>query len=186
MRVNKTLMITYCAIGVALNVILGEAASMLNIPLLFLDTIGTIFISAMFGIPYGIMTGVSTNLLMGLISGITAVPFALVSIAVAIIVGGMTRNGLTLKKSIVIGIVLAVVCPLIGTPIRIALFGGLTGSGTDVIIVALRAAGKELFTSTFIGAISANIVDKIISCMLVYYMIQHPIFKKVRGYRLNS
>ena len=82
---SKAKVIAMCAIAVGLNVVLGEAVSMLRIPLLFLDTMGTIFIAANFGMGYGILTGVTTNLLMGLIGGVTAIPFALVNVAVAII-----------------------------------------------------------------------------------------------------
>ena len=52
---SKARVIAMCAIAVVLNVVLGEAVSMLKIPLLFLDTMGTIFIAANFGIGYGIM-----------------------------------------------------------------------------------------------------------------------------------
>ena len=61
---SKAKVIAMCAIAVGLNVVLGEAVSMLRIPLLFLDTMGTIFIAANFGMGYGILTGVTTNLLM--------------------------------------------------------------------------------------------------------------------------
>jgi energy-coupling factor transport system substrate-specific component len=47
------------------------------------------------------------------------------------------------------------------------LFGGFTGSGADIMIAAMRAAGAEIFTSTFIGVVVSNFVDKIISCVLV-------------------
>ena len=158
---SKAKVIAMCAIAVGLNVVLGEAVSMLRIPLLFLDTMGTIFIAANFGMGYGILTGVTTNLLMGLIGGVTAIPFALVNVAVAIIVA-----------------LLAFICPMIGAPIRLALFGGFTGSGTDVVIMALRASGKEMISATYWGAVTGNLVDKIVSCLLVAWFIKLPQMKR--------
>lgn len=86
MKNNQVRMLTLCALAVGINVILGQTVSMLKIPLLFLDTMGTIFISATYGMKRGILTGFTTNLVMSLFSGILALPFALVNIAVAIIV----------------------------------------------------------------------------------------------------
>ena len=117
---TKTMII--CALAVVVNVVLGEMVSMMKIPLLFLDTIGTIFIAASFGMSYEIITRVTTNLLMEVISGPTAIPFALVNVAVAIVVSLMARGGnFTLIKAIIAGLILSFVAPMIGAPIRIVL-----------------------------------------------------------------
>ncbi|WP_099222752.1 CD3073 family putative ECF transporter S component [Listeria costaricensis] len=173
--------IAFCAIGVVLNVVVGSFVSILHIPLLFLDTIGTIFIAASFGIFYGAMTGILTNLLMCLTTGITSLPFALVNVAVAIVVGLIAKKGFTLSRALIAGLILAIVCPLIGTIIRITFFGGATGSGADVIIFILRASGQELFTSTFIATIMANLVDKVVSCLIVYFLMKQVAIKKMIG-----
>ncbi|MGL9730501.1 CD3073 family putative ECF transporter S component [Enterococcus sp. DIV0756] len=175
---SKAKIITMCAIAVGLNVVLGEAVSMMRIPLLFLDTMGTIFIAANFGMGYGILTGVTTNLLMGLFSGVTAIPFALVNVAVAIIVALFAKNGFSFGKALIAGLLLAFICPMIGAPIRLALFGGFTGSGTDVVIMALRASGKEMISATYWGAVAGNLVDKIVSCLLVAWFIKLPQMKR--------
>lgn len=175
---SKAKIITMCAIAVGLNVVLGEAVSMMRIPLLFLDTMGTIFIAANFGMGYGILTGVTTNLLMGLFSGVTAIPFALVNVAVAIIVALLAKNGFSFGKALIAGLLLAFICPMIGAPIRLALFGGFTGSGTDVVIMALRASGKEMISATYWGAVTGNLVDKIVSCLLVAWFIKLPQMKR--------
>ena len=161
------------AFGVVINVVLGTAVSWLNIPLLFLDTVGTIYISANIGMRYGILVGICTNLVLGVTAGVTAIPFALVNVAVAIVVALMAKNGFGIVKAIITGLVLAIVCPLIGTPIRLLLFGGFTGSGTDILISALRASGQEIFNATFLGTIAGNFVDKIASCVLVALLLKY-------------
>lgn len=175
---SKSKVIAMCAIAVALNVVLGEAVSMLSIPLLFLDTMGTIFIAANFGMSYGILTGVSTNLLMGMISGPLSIPFALVNVAVAVIVALLAKKGFGYKQALIAGVLLAFICPMIGAPIRLALFGGFTGSGTDIVIMALRASGKEMISATYWGAVTGNFVDKIVSCLLVAWFIKLPQMKR--------
>ena len=49
MKTSKTLILTYGVVGIVLNVVLGAAVLGLKIPLLFLDTIGTVLISVLFG-----------------------------------------------------------------------------------------------------------------------------------------
>ncbi|MGM0240394.1 MULTISPECIES: CD3073 family putative ECF transporter S component [Enterococcus] len=176
---NKTKIIIFCALAVTINVVLGEAVSMMSIPLLFLDTVGTIFIAATYGMSYGIITGVTTNLLMGLISGPLSIPFALVNIAVAIVVALCAKNGFTYKKALLAGILLSFIAPMIGAPIRLALFGGFTGSGTDVVIMALRASGKEMISSVYWGAVAGNFIDKILSCLLIAWMIKLPQMRRI-------
>ncbi len=176
-NVKKLILAALC---VAINVVLGSFVGWLAIPLLFLDTLGTIFISAYIDTKYGILVGVATNLLMGVTSGVTAIPFALVNVAVAIVVGAMAKKGFTLPKAIITGLILSVVAPLIGTPIRLALFGGFTGSGTDVMIMALLSTGESLFTSTFLSAITGNLVDKITSCLLVWYLVNNKAIKNLK------
>lgn len=164
---SKTNVLMLCALAVLLNVVLGEAVSMLKIPLLFLDTIGTIFIAATFGMRYGIMTGIVTNVVMAFWSGPLTVAFALVNVAVAIVVALIAKKGFSYPKALLAGVILAFVCPMIGAPIRLALFGGFTGSGTDIVILAIKASGQELITATYWGAVSGNVVDKIVSSLLV-------------------
>ncbi len=173
MKQSKIAPLIFCSLAVAVNVALGGIVGMMSIPLLFLDSLGTIFVSASFGIKYGILVGVASNLLMGITNGPTAIPFALVNVAVAIVVGSLAKNGFTLKNALIAGVILSIVAPLIGTPIRLALFGGFTGSGTDIVILALQATGQSLFTSTFAGAVMGNVVDKILSCVLVCLVLNN-------------
>ncbi|MCG4722921.1 hypothetical protein L0M81_13385, partial [Alistipes putredinis] len=72
---------------------------------------------------------------LGVISDPTNIPFALVNIALGVIVGFIARKkSFGYKEAILTGLLLAVVCPLIGTPISILLFGGLSGSGADLLV----------------------------------------------------
>jgi energy-coupling factor transport system substrate-specific component len=61
MKTSKTLILTYGAVGIVLNVVLGAAVSGLKIPLLFLDTIRTFLISVLFGPWWGALVGFLTN-----------------------------------------------------------------------------------------------------------------------------
>lgn len=179
---NKTMILTYSAMGIALNVLLGTVVSWLKIPLLFLDTIGTVLISVMFGPWWGVLTGGLTNVVLGATTGASAIFFGLVNMAIALVVGFMARK-FDFKKwyvAIGTGLIISVVAPLIGTPIAVAVYGGLNGSGMDFVVLWLRASGESVFASTFISRITGNLVDKTVTCLLVMMLIVRiPTFSKV-------
>jgi energy-coupling factor transport system substrate-specific component len=182
MAKNKTMILTYSAMGIALNVLLGTVVSWLKIPLLFLDTIGTVLISVLFGPWWGVLTGGLTNVVLGATTGASAIFFGLVNIAIALVVGFMARKFDFAKwyVALVTGVIISIVAPLIGTPIAVAVYGGLNGSGMDFVVLWLRASGESVFASTFISRITGNLVDKIVTCLLVMLLIVRlPTFSKV-------
>lgn len=164
----NTKKVVLASMGIIINIIFGSIVASMKIPLIFLDTIGTIFSAALLGPFFGALTGGLTNLIQGLLTNPTGIPFALVNIAVGLIVGFICKKYIfNLKVAVVTGIILAIVAPLIGTPIAIYLFGGLTGGGTDLIFAWLSKSGESIFTAAFIPRITGNIIDKIASCILV-------------------
>ncbi|MEG2869794.1 MAG: ECF transporter S component [Terrisporobacter sp.] len=168
----NTKKITFSAMCIVVNIVFGMFVSMLNIPLLFLDTIGTVLGAVVLGPFWGALVGGCTNLVLGVISGPTNIPFALVNIALGLIVGFVAKKkGFGYKEAIFTGLLLAIVCPLIGTPISILLFGGLSGSGADLLVGFLVQSGQEIFTSAFIPRILSNVVDKPLSCIMVVYFL---------------
>ncbi len=164
----NTKKVVLASMGIVINIIFGSIVGSIKIPLLFLDTIGTIFVGVVLGPFYGAITGGLTNLITGVVRNPSSIPFGLVNIAVGIIVGVLARRyEFNLKTAVMTGLILAVVAPLIGTPIAVYIFGGLTGDGSDLIFAWLAKSGKSIFTSAFIPRITGNIIDKIASCILV-------------------
>lgn len=173
MKISKTIILAYSAMGIALNVVLGTVVSWMKIPLLFLDTIGTVLISVVFGPWWGVLTGGLTNVVLGATTGASAIFFGLVNIAIALVVGIIARR-FDFRKwyiALLTGILVSIIAPLIGTPIAVAVYGGLNGSGMDLVVLWLRASGESVFASTFISRITGNFIDKIITCMLVMFLI---------------
>jgi energy-coupling factor transport system substrate-specific component len=161
------------SLGIVINIVLGTVVQALQIPLLFLDTIGTIFTAAILGPLAGALTGGLTNVIQGLITNPKDIPFAIVNIAVGLIVGFIAKKyKFNFKVAAITGIILSVVAPLLGTPIAVFIYGGVTGGGTDFIFAWLLASGQKIFVSAFIPRITGNFVDKIGSCLLVALLLQ--------------
>lgn len=172
MRNKKLNIMLMCAIAIALNIVLGIVTSGLKLPL-YLDTIGTIFIAVYFGPWYGAAVGGLTNLLTGIIFSPKDIPFLIVSVSVGLIVGFIGRKfKFNFTTALITGLILSIVCPLIGTPIGIWVYGGLTGTGLDFLFIWLKESGNSIFVSSFIPKIINNLLDKIGSCLLVYFLIK--------------
>lgn len=175
MKNRNVFVLVMCSIGIALNIVLGTIVQTINIPLLFLDTIGTIFIAVLFGPWQGAAVGTITNILTPILTGnIKDIPFFIINALVGIIVGYIARKyKFNFITAIITGIILSIICPLIGSPIAVWLYGGITGSGNDFIFLWLNKTGMDIFTSAFIPRITGNLIDKIGSCILVFLSLRY-------------
>lgn len=170
---SNTKKLVYGALFIALNIVLGMSVSTLNLPF-YGDTIGTIASAVFFGPWFGATVGFLSSFIKSVMfSGVQNLPFASINVLIGLIVGFVfMKYEITLIKSIIVGVVLSFMAALIGTPIGIAIYGGLTGTMSDIIVLALKQSGQSLFTSSFIAKIGNNSIDKIGSCVIVYAIIK--------------
>jgi len=170
---RNTYALAFCGLAVALNVVLGTVVGTLSLSWLFLDAMGTIFAAVLFGPWWGMGVGIVTNLVLGVTNGPTEIPFAVVNAAIGLSVGLIaTRWGFGWLPAIGAGVLVAVLAPLLGTPIAILVFGGLTGGALDVLVMALTQAGSDIFTAAFLPRLGSNLVDKVVSCLLVVALVR--------------
>lgn len=122
---------------------------------------------------YGAVVGALTNILTSLFSGsFTGMPFMLVSIVVALIVGFVFRKvKFNFVTALVVGIITGIAAPVVGTPIGIAVYGGLTGTISDVAVMFLKQSGAGIFAASFIPKLFNNLLDKIGSILIVYLVV---------------
>ena len=78
----------------------------------------------------------------------------------------------TLVNVVIAGIAIGIIAPIIGTPIGIAVYGGLTGTISDVAVVWLKQSGASIFAASFLPKLANNLVDKIGSCLIIYLLIK--------------
>lgn len=173
MKTNRKVYVTaFCGIAIAVNIVLGIVTSALGIPL-YLDTLGTVLVAALVGPLPGAVVGALTNIITGLMYSVTDIPFCLVSIAVALIVGFTVKKfKFTLPVAIILGLVLSVVCPVIGTPIGIFVYGGLNGSFSDVLVMGLVQSGQSIFAASFLRNIASNLIDKVGTLVIAWAVVK--------------
>ena len=163
-------------ISIAINMIGGQLASMVKLPI-FLDSIGTLISAVLLGPVIGMLTGLLTNLLWGLLTDPIAAAFAPVA-------GWLARAGWfrTLPKVVVSGVIITLAVTVVAVPLRTALFGGVTGSGADLFVAWMHSMGQNLVESVAITVIGANLVDKILTAVIVWLLLRQLPIRTTRHF----
>lgn len=175
-RIKREFSVTTLAlvpVAIALNIVVGQITSTLKLPI-FLDSLGTILVGVLAGPWAGLFTGVLTNLIWGLISDPVAAAFAPVAGVIGLVAGLTARAGLFKQwwKVLLAGVLIGVAASIVAVPIRVYMFGGVTGSGADFITAYLLATGRDLFGSVIITVLSSNVPDKVVTALAVWGIIQ--------------
>jgi energy-coupling factor transport system substrate-specific component len=159
-------------IGVAINVVVALIVQLLKLPV-YLDTIGTA-LTAMIGGPWmGMTTGLITNILKGIYDPFSFA-FIPVQLLIGLVVGLLSISGMLTKiwKVVVSGLILTLLVTLISAPIQVIAFGGIAGNSSDALVAVLVASGQQLWTAVFSKTILVEIIDKIITLLFAYLIVQ--------------
>ncbi|MFS8578756.1 MAG: ECF transporter S component [Novibacillus thermophilus] len=159
-------------IGVAVNVVIGQLVQILKIPL-YLDVIGTMITAMVAGPWVGAVVGLANNLILSIFQP-TILPFALVSIAIGLTVGYLSKKKMltTIGRTIVTGVIITLIAVVMSSVISVFLYGGATGTSSDTITALLLASGQEIWTAVFTKNIIVESVDKIVSILIAYFIVR--------------
>jgi energy-coupling factor transport system substrate-specific component len=157
------------AVAIVLNIVVGQLVSLLKLPV-FLDSIGTVLVAVLAGPWAGGLAGLLTNLIWGLFTSPVAAAFAPVAMVIGITAGFCARFGLFRYwwLAILAGLIITVFNAIVAVPIRLYMFGGITGSGADFVTAYMLALGKDLFGSVVVTVFTSNVIDKVATAVLVY------------------
>lgn len=160
------------ALAIVLNVIGGQIALMLHLPI-YLDSMGTIMIAMLYGPVYGMLP----PLLYGLVMGFTLDIYSLYFMPVGLMLGlmtGLISKYFSLKKWRMIPGAMLITIPgtIVSAVITAVLFGGITSSGSTVIVQVLNKAGLGLTASVFIVQILTDYLDRLLSLVVVSYLLR--------------
>jgi len=72
----------------------------------------------------------------------------------------------------VAGLITGLVAAIVSAPIAAYVFGGVTGSGTDVLVAAFQASGANILASAFAQGTVSDPFDKLTSFMVVWLIVQ--------------
>ncbi|MFC5386313.1 hypothetical protein ACFPLB_10080 [Aquamicrobium segne] len=88
--------------------------------------------------------------------------------------GLLARAGMfrTPVHAAISGLIIAIVLSFVAVPIRVWMFGGVTGSGADLLTGWLLQTGRDLFSSVLVTVITSNLADKIVTALLAWGVVR--------------
>lgn len=159
-------------VGVSLNVVGYQLCTVLKFPV-FVDQIGTYLVAMLAGPWMGLLTGFIGNVVNGMLSPV-AIPFGLVSVIIGLCAGFFSRFGFFKH---IIGLVFSCVVITIASAtaaafVSVVLFGGVTGSGTDLITATFLACGKQVYESVLSTNLISGCFSAILNLGLAYLIVR--------------
>lgn len=168
-----TLVLALIPVAIAINIAIGQIVVLLKLPV-YLDSIGTVLVGLLAGPWAGLVTGALTNLIWGL-SGLNPAytPFFYVAAAIGLLAGIFGGLGWAKKlwQWLAAGLITGVTAAVLSAPTAAAIYGGVTGAGTDLIVAGLRAAGLSVIQATFGQGVFSDPVDKVVSFLVVWLIV---------------
>lgn len=159
-------------VGVSVNVVGYQLSSILKLPV-FIDMIGTMFVSIVAGPWIAGLTGLLGNFVSGMLNPVS-IPYGLVSLTVGLLSGYFSswkwyKNFVGIFLGCVI---LAVASAFVSAIVTVFVFGGVTGAGVDVLTATFLAAGKELWNSVLSMTLISGIFNIVINFSISWVIVR--------------
>ena len=97
----------------------------------------------------------------------------MIAAVAAVVVAGFIylRRDLAGLWVAIAGVVTGIVAAIVSAPISAYVFGGVTGSGTDVLVAALRQGGADVMSASLGQGLFSDPIDKTITSFVVFIIL---------------
>src|SRR6185312_6789556 len=195
-RTHALVVVALCS---ALNIVLGSIVYLTKAPL-YADMVGTLlccllmsdkpkrafFLAAVSGVISFVLGGVLINPFLPCFSG-TVIAVAAFTAAVTCRYASTLRAGLGRKYWLAIvglGVPTGLLAAVVSAPVVVYLFGGVTGSGSAVLVAFFLKTGSQLMNAALLSGLTAEPVDKTLQLLLaviVYRATPDSFIQLLRG-----
>lgn len=160
-------------LGIAMNIALGTIIHTLKLPI-FLDAVGTITVTLLLGMRSGIAVGVLSFLIGGLLTDPVLPWFCGTQVIIAVYTHIIARYGgfKSIFRTILSGLGLGVVAAIASAPVIVMLFGGITGSGSSLVVAFLLKSGQGIIKSVLLSGLASEPLDKTLQCLLAMWILR--------------
>lgn len=162
--------ITLIALAVVINIVGSYIALVLHLPI-YLDSMGTIMTAILLGPFYGLFPGVLSALVTGMTSDIYALYYMPVGIVLGVMTGFVFQKNKS-NKLFVKSFCISIPASLISACITANLFGGITSSGSTMLVQLLAKTPLGLTLSCLIVQFFTDYFDRLLSLWLVFSVIK--------------
>lgn len=159
---------------IALNVSIGGIVHVIKLPI-FLDAIGTIIATLVLGLLPGIIVGVLSFVLAAILLNPVYIWFiGTQAIIAAFIYFAASRFSAfsSIARVIPWGITLGIVAGVVSAPVIVLVFGGVAGSGRDLITASLISTGHQIYKAVILSGVASEPVDKLLQTLATFYIIK--------------
>lgn len=175
---NRQLALMGVLIGV--NIIGTFIAVVTKVPLL-LDHIGTLMICLVFGWRYAVACAFVSSCIVAMLFDPYSLPFAPTGMLMVTMVGILLDKGYFKKFGRPLAIAIAVLpASILGAVIAGYIFGGVTSSGSSIIVRFLINKGLNPAIAFFIIQYFMEYLDRLMSFSLVYTIYKRYRFDKIQ------
>lgn len=167
MKKFTVVQVCFIALSAVINIIGGNLALVLRLPI-YLDSIGTFLASALLGPVGGVLAGVVSGVISGITTDIYSLYFIPVQIVTGVAAGILFRTTLLKKWNIFLGaFCVSIAGTIISACITAYVFGGVTSSGSSILVTLLHKLGLNMVASAFVVQIVTDYADRLISIAIV-------------------
>lgn len=169
------------AMAVGINVAGGQLALLLRLPV-YLDSIGTILTGALLGPWFGMLPSLLSGIVMGMTTDIYSLYFAPAGMVTGFMNGLVWQRWVWKRPGAAVSggkgklwlCALAVAIPgtMVSSFICAAVFGGVTSSGSMVLVQLLARTPLGMTASIFLVQIITEYLDRALSMFMVAGMVQ--------------
>lgn len=162
--------ITLIALAIVINIVGSYIALGLHLPI-YLDSMGTIMTAILLGPFYGLFPGVLSALVTGMTSDIYALYYMPVGIVLGVMTGFVFQKNKS-NKLFIKAFCISIPASLISACITANLFGGITSSGSTMLVQLLAKTPLGLTLSCLIVQFFTDYFDRLLSLWLVFSVIK--------------
>lgn len=166
MKRVSTIKITITALCAVINIVGAYIALVLRLPI-YLDSIGTVLNSALFGPVFGVLTACLSGIFSGVTSDVYSFYFIPVGMIIGLISGILFHTNWFRKWKLPLGVLfLTVPGTIVSSCITAFVFGGVTSSGSSILVQILHRIGFGMVASSFIVQILTDYLDRLITVII--------------------
>lgn len=159
---------------IALNVAVGGVVHVAKAPI-FLDAIGTVLAVMLLGLVPGAIVGVLSFVLAALLINPVYIYFVGTQAVISLFIYFAAANFSafkSLQRAVPMGLILGAVAGLVSAPVIVFVFGGVAGSGRDLITAGLMSTGQQVFKAVFLSGLASEPIDKLLQVLACFFILR--------------
>lgn len=166
--------ISFLALCGVLNIIGANLALFFRLPIYF-DSLGTVLCAMMLGPIYGMIPALLSSLLVGFTTDIYSLFFMPVGLLIGWMTGMVYRSKyLTSSKAFLPLCAFLISLPgtILASCISAFVFGGITSSGSSILVQFLQHIGLNMVASVFCVQFLTDYIDRLLILIIALLMIK--------------